>query len=705
MSPDDSRLRSILQERFGHAALRPGQERALAPVLSGRDALVVMPTGSGKSLCYQLPGLVENGTTIVVSPLISLMKDQVDGLRQRGIAAAALNSSLDAETARATVGAAMRGELDFLYVAPERLALDSFVGMARGMEIARVAVDEAHCASQWGHDFRPDYLRIGNFLDAIGRPPTVALTATATPEVREDIERILGLRDPARVVTGFDRPNLAFVVRRASTRNDKAARLREALAEVRDGAAIIYAASRKNAERVAAEVDGDCLVYHAGLDPATRHEVQERFASGEADLIAATNAFGMGIDRADVRLVVHWDLPGSLEAYYQEAGRAGRDGAPARALLLFGEGDTRLQEFFIDVAHPPAEVFARVRNALIEARDGERVLDREGLESGGEDSRMRAMLGSAANQMVGAGLVARRGPDAGYELLDDREESFAAFLEDRGHDPREGRDRQRLATVAGYARRRACRRDAILRYFQADEELAPGCGRCDVCAGGGGESRDLRENEVLLLRKILAGVARCRGRAGKQKIVQMLAGSTAKGVGGTYLESLSTFGLLAEVPRDHIKRWLEAAEDAGLVRSEGDRYPVLVLAEEGLGVMRDGMMPPPSAWPAAGRGTRVGVSSPGGSRRAAAGEGPRVIREEGDEAAAALGERLRHWRREEAQRQGLPPYVVFPDTTLVALALQRPASPADLEGIKGLGPARRERYGEAILEICRLEDA
>jgi ATP-dependent DNA helicase RecQ len=698
-SPDDAVSR-VLRERFGHEALRPGQSRAVEAILEGRDALVVMPTGSGKSLCYQLPGLVDEGTTIVVSPLIALMKDQVDSLRAQGIAAASLNSSLSQEASREVWGMAARGDLDFLYVAPERLSLESFVQLARDMKLARVAVDEAHCVSQWGHDFRPDYLRVGHFLDAVGRPPTVALTATATPEVREDVSASLGLRDPARIVTGFDRPELTFEVKRVGGRDEKLARLREAVDAVDEGAVIIYAGSRKNTERVQHELGGDCAVYHAGLDAAARNRAQEKFSKGELDLIAATNAFGMGIDRADVRLVVHWDLPGSLEAYYQEAGRAGRDGQAARALLLFNEGDTRLQEFFIDVAHPPEQMTRELFDRLINARADGETMEREELEARGRDQRERALIGSALNKLIARGFVARAGGDV-VVMIDPDDERLEECLRADAASQREEREREKLGRMALYARRRRCRRDAILDYFEAGEDVPPGCGRCDACKGAEGPARTLEPAEALLLRKILAGVARARGRAGKAKIIQMLAGSEAKGVADSFLAQLSTFGILAQEPRDRIRRWMDAALDAGLIDVSGDRYPVLQLHPRGVQVMREEEAAPAHPWPSSPAARKRNSSSVSLRTTLNAEAGPHLHVDAEDSDARALAERLRQWRREESRRQSLPPYVIFPDATLIALVEQRPESEADLEGVKGFGPARRERYGEAVIEIVR----
>ncbi|MCB9680019.1 MAG: RecQ family ATP-dependent DNA helicase [Alphaproteobacteria bacterium] len=347
-------LTDVLQRRFGFPSFRPGQEEVAAHVTAGRDALVVMPTGAGKSLCFQVPALARGGTAVVVSPLIALMKDQVDGLVSRGVAATFLNSSLTQETYRERTAALLRGEIEILYVAPERFT-PAFLRMLRDVDIRLLVVDEAHCLSQWGHDFRPDYLRLGSVRTALGHPTTMALTATATPEVQEDIVRTLGIDDAQRFIRGFDRENLVLEVSEVDGAADKDRLLPELIGR---GAALVYAATRKRVERAAEALRAagvQAAVYHAGLTADQRTRVQDAFMGDRARVVVATNAFGMGIDKPDIRTIVHYDLPGTVEAYYQEIGRAGRDGLTSRAVLLFHPSDRRIQQFFIDNAHPPAE--------------------------------------------------------------------------------------------------------------------------------------------------------------------------------------------------------------------------------------------------------------------------------------------------------------------------------------------------------------
>lgn len=360
-SPSARDLEQELSRRFGFAGFRPGQREVIEAVLAGRDVLAVMPTGQGKSLCFQLPATLQPGLTLVVSPLIALMKDQVDGLRAKGIAAAAFHSGLSEPERDRVVQALKLGRLQLLYVAPERVQHDWFMRLLRSAWVSLFVVDEAHCISHWGHDFRPDYLRLGALRRELQSPPCLALTATATPKVQVDIAEKLDLREPLRVVTGFRRPNLRFSVRPCGSHAEKLSALEQALADVRDGSAIIYCATRKHVEEVAVALSRGCFsprpsplaarpsvgYYHAGLADDLRAKVHEQFLTGRIGVLVATNAFGMGIDKPDVRLVVHYDVPGSLEAYYQEAGRAGRDGRPASCVLLFYRPDVRTQEYFI----------------------------------------------------------------------------------------------------------------------------------------------------------------------------------------------------------------------------------------------------------------------------------------------------------------------------------------------------------------------
>ncbi|MDB5352229.1 MAG: ATP-dependent helicase, RecQ family [Planctomycetota bacterium] len=364
-SPID--LERTLRERFALERFRPGQREVIEQVLAGKDVLCVMPTGGGKSLCYQLPALRLNGVTLVVSPLIALMKDQVDALSARGIRATLINSTLDLAEQNARLAEIELGEYDLVYVAPERFRSGRFVEMMNRVRPALLAVDEAHCISEWGHDFRPDYARLGAARRALGMPPCIALTATATDLVRRDIADQLDLHEPQQFVTGFDRPNLTYHARNARKDVDKFNAL-TAVLERNPGPAIVYASSRKRCEEirafVAKSIRRDAVIYHAGLTREERTIAQDRFMGGDADVVVATNAFGMGVDKADIRSVTHFNMPGTLEAYYQEAGRAGRDGLPAECVLLYAPGDRFLQEMFIENEYPPKDAVYRIYDYL-----------------------------------------------------------------------------------------------------------------------------------------------------------------------------------------------------------------------------------------------------------------------------------------------------------------------------------------------------
>lgn len=411
MRPTLDDAREALRRWFGYPDFRGGQPDAIRAVLSGRDVLVLMPTGGGKSLCYQVPALVLPGTTLVVSPLISLMQDQVDALRARGIGATFVNSTLSAAEVDARLEDVEQGRSRILYVAPERFGSPRFLERLRRLRVSFLAVDEAHCISEWGHSFRPHYLRLGAVRDLLGCQ-VLALTATATPEVRRDITEQLRLRDPVVVVRGFDRPNLSWHVLRARN-EDHRDRLLLALLRNRpaEGEAIVYAATRKAVDAVTDMLNRAGIPaagYHAGIPGPERRRLQENFMDGDGRIVVATNAFGMGIDKPDVRLVAHYNLPGSLEGYYQEAGRAGRDGQPSRCFLLYGPSDRRTHRFLIDQAHPPRNVIIDVYDSILQSVDGKGATT---LEVVGRTARLvlgAGQLDAAIRILEDAGIVERR---------------------------------------------------------------------------------------------------------------------------------------------------------------------------------------------------------------------------------------------------------------------------------------------------------
>jgi len=360
--------REIMERIFGFRDFRPGQGAILEAVFSGEDVLVVMPTGGGKSLCYQLPALILPGLTLVISPLIALMKDQVDSLRVLDLPAISIHSLMGMREQEEALKRIVSGDYKIIYVSPERLKNGSFLSAIKRCSVSLVAVDEAHCISHWGHDFRPDYLRIGRCMDWLGRPQTMALTATATARVREDIVGQLNLRAPRQFVTGFDRKNLFFEVIQAKSPRQKLSLLAERIERV-PGGTIVYTGTRKNVDAIVGvleQEDIEALGYHAGMEDDKRSRVQEAFMEGRSDLIVATNAFGMGIDRSDIRQVIHYQIPGTVEAYYQECGRAGRDGEASSCILFFSPSDRRLQEFFIEMNYPASDTVLAVYQALLQ---------------------------------------------------------------------------------------------------------------------------------------------------------------------------------------------------------------------------------------------------------------------------------------------------------------------------------------------------
>jgi len=464
---------AALQRVFGYPNFRPGQEEVLGAVLQRRDTLAVMPTGGGKSVCYQVPALLfEGGLTLVVSPLLALMKDQVDALRTAGVAAAAINSSLGPDDQARTLRDAAEGKLQLVYVAPERFGNGAFTAALRGLHVNLLAIDEAHCISQWGHDFRPSYRDLGGVRERIGNPPIVALTATADPRVRDDIVQRLGLRDPVVHVAGFDRPNLRFDCVRVTSQKQKQEQIAEQLRGLKDDSAIIYCGTRKHVETLSAYLHQQrikCARYHAGMEDADRRRIQDAFARDSLRIIVATNAFGMGIDKPDVRMVLHHDMPDSLESYYQEAGRAGRDGEPSECILYFAPRDRALREFFIELSHPEPRAVVDVYRKLA-SFGGNRVHIRDVME--GDD---QPGINAAVQALIDSGLAERSG-----QMVRALRPDGESLIDTAGLEAHRQHAVGKLDSMQRYAESQTCLRARILSYF-GDESQITACGNCGPC--------------------------------------------------------------------------------------------------------------------------------------------------------------------------------------------------------------------------------
>ena len=701
----------VLEKYFGFREFLDAQEEVITAITGGADALVVMPTGGGKSLCYQLPALLLEGTTVVVSPLIALMKDQVDALQRRGISATLINSSLTPSEQQERIRALARGEFKLVYIAPERFRSRSFLEALGQSTIALFAVDEAHCLSMWGHDFRPDYFRLDQVLETLGRPQVAAFTATATPEVRRDILTHLRLREPREFVAGFARPNLKLLITHVANEPQKYERLNALIRENKTG--IVYCSTRKRVEAVAetlklAKISS--ILYHGGMNDEEREQAQNEFMQGRRDIVVATNAFGMGIDRADIRFVVHFDVPGSVEAYYQEAGRAGRDGEAATCDLLFNHADTRVQEFFIEGSNPPLEFIVQTYEMLRREADEKHELQisikdmATRLDAQGNDM----MLSSSLHVLDREGYIDRFDIPGrrvrGTRLLQPDVRGTQLKLDAAKLREKERRDRAKLKLMIDFAYARTCRQQAILRYF--GEEDPARCGNCDICLETAGPARAPSTDEALIVRKALSGVARMSGRGGegweprfgRGRIVQTLVGSRSREIIQARLDQLSTYGLLQSEGVAYLNQLLRELQDAGMLISSGGEYPMVTLTQLGDEVMK-GRTDYELRWP---QRTASGSSAKSAARKA---KSKASGLEEMVPVDAALFERLKKVRLELAREHGnVPAYVIFPDETLRAFARLKPRSVEAGRKIRGVGEIKAQRYLPAFIETIAADN-
>ena len=689
-------LAELLQSVFGFACFRANQELVCAAAVAGRDLLLVMPTGAGKSLCYQLPAIARGGTALVISPLIALMDDQAAKLTSLGLRVARIHSGLERSVARQACVDYLNGSLQFLFIAPERLRVPGFPEMLAKKRLALIAIDEAHCISQWGHDFRPDYRMLGQYLPGLrgegDAVPVLAMTATATPTVQSDIVSQLAMVKPKLFIHGFRRDNLAIEVVELPV-PERAGAIAKLLANPERRPAIVYATSRKQAERLAEELSGTAwgrriaaAAYHAGLEAETRERVQKAFQAGELDVVVATIAFGMGIDKANIRTVIHAGLPATLEGYYQEIGRAGRDGAMSRTFLMHSYADQRTHDFFLNRDYPPVEHLNQVFRTL-----GEEPRAQEELRAGsqlGEEEFDKALEkleihGGARRDFGGNVTVGGNGWKKTYSVQAQyRAEQFAKVLR--------------------YTELSECRMSTLVRHFGDVEDAKQACGVCDVCDPAGAVLRQFRRASGSELE-----IAR--------RIVEELRGADYKAA-GTLQKNLD---LVGRISRDEYDGLLGAMMHSSLIEIEEAEFE------------KDGQVLKFRKVRLADAGREIRASSPlellisDGIVEEFAGNGPAPIRPkkkpptqktatvavggklpvtdepirltaEGEQLAG----RIREWRAAEAKRLKVPAYVVLHDRTLAALARARPKNPRELLGIDGIGPAKVERFGEEILRLC-----
>jgi RecQ family ATP-dependent DNA helicase len=663
-------------EDFGFAAFRPGQEEVCSAVMAGRDVLLVMPTGAGKSLCYQLPGVARGGTTLVISPLIALMEDQAAKLRERGLAVARIHSGRDRGESRQACIDYLNGRLQFLFIAPERLRISGFPEMLAKHKPTLVAVDEAHCISQWGHDFRPDYRMLGQRLPSFRPCPVIALTATATPVVQDDIAAQLGLEKPARFIQGFRRDNLAIEVVEIAP-SERAERTRELLLDPALRPAIVYAPTRAQTEDLAEffRKRFSCAAYHAGLDAAHRNRVQQEFLAGRIEVMVATIAFGMGIDKPNIRMVIHTALPGSLEQYYQEIGRAGRDGEASRTILMHAWADRKTHDFFFDRDYPDVSFLDAVFAQL-----GPEPVERAALEA--KLAHLAEEFDKALEKLwIHGGAVV----------------DYADWVS-RGHDrwrdsylAQSEQKKQQLQQMMRFAQSSQCRMSAVVRHFGDLRGARQPCGKCDFCAPGdclGTRFRPATDMELstagLVLETLSEEGARATGRLHSQLCPR---GELTRNDFEEVLGALAREGLIYlteavfEKEGQSIPYRKASLTASGYAVEEPERLRLLV--------KDDGTLP---AQPLPRKGRRK-------KKRRADPASPAEAPARAKAAPSAVEDALRQWRMEEARRRGVPAFRIFTDRVLEAMAARRPANAAELLKIPGISPGLVEKHGAQIYRI------